>query len=146
MLHPAAARGGKETQDNGIKTGSAHHMFNLEKGGFMKGLERLERGRVWILETLFRVAEENDCMISDLLFTPTSNGQQLFLKLNGEVVSGMFLLSEIERCAEAWALEEQMLSNRAKITQRLRDLLKAPNGARYPAMAEEGFPIGTPPV
>jgi len=88
----------------------------------MTGPERLGRGRVWIVETLFQVAEEHDCMVGAFRFIPANKGEQLLFHLNGDVVSWVLPLSEIEDCAEEGATQDHVLSSRAKIRQRLREL------------------------
>jgi hypothetical protein len=77
---------------------------------------------VWIVETLFQVAEENDCLVGDFRFIPTSDGEQLLFHLNGDEVSWILPLAEIEDCAVEASTREHGLSSRAKIRQRLREL------------------------
>ncbi len=94
----------------------------------MTGPEKLGRGRVWILETLFQVAEEHDCLVGDFRFIPTNEGERLLFHLNGDVVSWILPLAEIEDCALEGTTKEHGLSGRAKIRQRLRELPILHNG------------------
>jgi hypothetical protein len=89
----------------------------------MTELEKLGWGQVFIVETLFQVAEEYDCMVDNFRFFPTNGGQQLLFNLNGNIFRWIFPLSEIEDCAEGGVFKDQILSNRAKIKQRFRKLL-----------------------
>jgi len=77
---------------------------------------------VWILEALFQVAEDHDCLVGDFRFIPANEGEQLLFHLNGDVVSWVLPLSEIEDCAEEGATKDNALTGRAKIRQRLREL------------------------
>jgi hypothetical protein len=89
----------------------------------MTGLERLGWGRVWILETLFQIAEEYDCMIDDFQFIALNREEQLLINTNGSVVRLILPLSEIEACTEEGTFKAQMLSSRARIKRRLRELM-----------------------
>lgn len=91
----------------------------------MSVLEDIERGRVWILTTLFQVVEDCGCILDDLVFIPMNDGQQLTLKIHGQIVSAKFAWSEIAACAETSESKMEVLSNRGMITQRLRELINS---------------------
>ena len=93
------------------------------EGGLMTGLAKLGWGRVWIMEILFQIAEEYDCMVDGFRFMPTDEGQQLLFNVNGNMISCTIALSEIENCSEEGVCKDQMFSSRAKIRHRLRELL-----------------------
>jgi hypothetical protein len=93
------------------------------RGGAMTELEKLRRGQVWIVEALFQVAEDYDCMINNIRFIPTNEGQQLFFNLNGNRFRWILPGSEIKDCVEEGVPKNQILHSRAKIKQRFRELL-----------------------
>jgi hypothetical protein len=89
----------------------------------MTELEKLRWGQVWIMDALFQIAEDYDCMINSIRFIPTNEGQQLLFNLNGNRLRWILPGSEIKGCVEEGAPENQMLLARAKIKQRFRQLL-----------------------
>jgi hypothetical protein len=89
----------------------------------MTELEKLRRGQVWVMEALFQVAEDHDCMIDNIRFIPTNEGQLLFFSLNGNRFRWILPGYEIKGCVEEGAPKNQMLLSRAKIKQRFRELL-----------------------
>jgi hypothetical protein len=94
----------------------------------MTEIEKLRRGQVWILETLFQVAEEHDCMVDDFRFIPTNKGDHLLFNLNGNKFRWALPLSEVRDCAEDGTFRDQMPSGRAKIRQRFQELLTIHKG------------------
>jgi hypothetical protein len=86
-------------------------------------MTKFVEGRMWILETLFQVAEASDFRIHDLMFVPTRDGQKLLLKLDGRLACEKFQSPDVLYCAEGTTTKNEVLLHRAKVKKRLQKLL-----------------------
>jgi hypothetical protein len=86
-------------------------------------MNKFVEGRMWILETLFQIAEESEFRIHDVMFVPTRDGQKLLLRLDGRIACEKFQSPDVLSCAEGTTIKNEVLLHRAKVRKRLRELL-----------------------